>query len=579
MKAFSHFRLVRFASLSAASALVLTAVSPAMAQVGDATGIADPSRAGEQIMQPELAPRVEPNVEVKEVPAQGAPAGAEKINFELKGINLDGVSAYKKNDLEKIYAGKIGKTISLADVYKIANEITLKYRNDGYILTQVVVPPQTIDGGSVRLQVVEGYVDAVRITKQDPGMPVDIANIEGYANRISTGGPLNVRDLERQLLIINDLPGVTARSILSPSATTPGAADLDIVLDYDPVDGLLSIDNFGSRYLGDIQVGAAATLNSMLGQNEAISAQIAMAPQSWYELAYGSVGYEQPVGSLGTKVHFNASATDTEPGYDLKEFDVRGRSYLLNVGATHPFIRSRSENLTGRLNFDWRRVKSSNNVEDTRRDRISALRLGGRYEFIDLIAGPAANMFDVELSKGLNILGANEEGDDNMTRAAGDPQFTKLEAEIQRLQRVTGSVNLLLAARGQVASDALLSSEEFAVGGVGLFGRGFDPSEITGDEGIAGKVELQWKEPVKIDTSFLQTYQLYGFYDIGKVWNKDATTSSQKDDSLASVGAGVRFELPYEVDGGFAIAFPLTREPQTAGDYDPKFYFNLSKRF
>lgn len=567
---------IRLVGLTAVSTLVL--MPAAMAQVSDATGIADPSRAGEQIMQPELTPNVSPDVEVRQAPVPGAPAGADKVTFVLEDIQLDGVSTYNKDALKVVYADKVGKTISLADVYGVANDITLKYRNDGYILTQVVVPPQTIDGGTVRLQVVEGYVANVRISKQND-MPVNVANIEGYAKRINTGGPLNVRDLERQLLIINDLPGVTARSILSPSPNTPGAADLDIVLDYDPVDGLVSLDNFGSRYLGDIQVGAATTLNSMLGQNEAISAQIAMAPQSWYELAYGTIGYEQPVGPFGTKVHFNASATDTEPGYDLKQFEVKGRSYLLNFGATHPFIRSRSENLTGRVNLDWRRVKSSNNIEDTRRDRITALRFGGRYEFIDMLVGPAANMFDMELSKGLKILGANEEDDPNMTRSEADPQATKLEAEIQRLQRVTSSVNVLLAARGQLASHALLSSEEFAVGGVGLFGRGFDPSEITGDEGIAGKVELQWKDPVKLETSAIDSYQLYGFYDIGKVWNMDATTSSQKSDSLASVGAGVRVDLPYDLDGGFAVAFPLTREPQTAGDYDPKFYFNLSKRF
>lgn len=357
------------------------------------------------------------------------------------------------------------------------------------------------------------------------------------------------------------------------------AADMLIIVDYDPVDGLVGIDNFGSRYLGPVQVTGAATLNSLLGQNEAISGQLVMAPQSWYELGYAAAGYEQPVGPWGTKAHFNASITDTEPGYDLKQFDVEGRSYLLNVGATHPFIRSRTQNLYGRLNFDWRRVKSENNIEETRRDRISALRVGGRYEFIDTLIGAAANTFDAEVSKGLNIFGASDEGDDNMTRDGGDPQFTKLEVEIQRLQRLTDGVNLLVAGRGQIASDALLSSEEFSVGGVYGFGRGYDPSEITGDHGIAGKVELQWNDPVRLEPGFVDSYQLYGFYDIGRVWNEDATTNSQERDSAASVGAGVRVDLPYEIDGGFAVAFPLTREPQTAGDMDPKFYFNLSKRF
>ena len=580
MKAMGQFKQIRFAGLLGVSAAVLL-ISPAIAQVDQQTGIADPSRAGEELRQPDLTPQVAPEVKVKQAAPLNAPAGAENVKFTLNAIKFNGVSVYSDAQLQSVFADKIGQTISLADVYTIANQLTLKYRNDGYVLTQVVVPPQEISGGTPTLRVVEGYVQNITIQKEDPNAPLDMANIESYASQIAKGGPLNARDLERELLIINDLPGVNARSILSPS-TTPGAADMAIIVSHDPFDGLLSLDNYGSRYLGPVQIGAAGTLNSILGQNEAITAQLVMAPQSWYELGYASAGYSQPVGKYGTKIHFNTSVTDTDPGYDLKQFEVEGRSYLINVGATHPFIRSRSENLYGRLNFDWRRVKSENNIEETRRDRISALRLGARYEFIDTLIGAAANTVDMEVSKGLGILGASDEGDANMTRAFGDPQATKLEVEIQRLQRVTDSVNIMLAGRGQLASNALLSSEEFSVGGINS-GRGYDPSEVTGDQGISGKVELQWNDPYSFESSFMESYQLFGFYDVGRVWNDDATTASQKRDSVASVGAGVRFDLPYEVDAGFAVAFPLTRPVQTQGgdghERDPKFYFNLSKKF
>lgn len=571
------FHKLMFASVAVSA---LLAATTAQAQIAQQTGVADPSRAGEEFRQPAMTPSVEPDVRVNQTAPVQAPAGAEKVTFTLNGITFSGATVYSDEQLQSVFAGSIGQTISLADLYAIAGKLTLKYRNDGYILTQVVVPPQEIDGGVARLQVVEGYVDAITVSRADPSAPINMNNIREYASRINTaGGPLNARALERELLLINDLPGISARSVLSPSSTKTGAADLTIILDYDPVDGLVSVDNYGSRYLGPLQVGSAVTLNSMLGQNEAISAQVVVAPQDWYELAYGALGYVQPVGPYGTKVHFNANATDTDPGFDLAQFDVEGRSYLLNVGVTHPFIRSRTTNLTGRLNFDWRRVKSENNVEPTRRDRLSVVRVGGRYEFIDTLIGPAANTFDLELSKGLQILGASDEDDANMSRVAGDPQATKLEAEIQRLQRITRNVNLLLSARGQLASNALLSSEEFAVGGIGS-GRGYDPSEVVGDHGVAARAELQWKDPVNLgQQSFMESYQVYGFYDVGRVWNEDPTTPSQKRDSIASAGAGLRFDLPYDIDAGVAVAFPLTREVATKKDHDPKYYFNLSKRF
>jgi hemolysin activation/secretion protein len=577
MKAKGQFQTMRFIALMSVSALVLGAGN-AMAQ-SEATGIADPSRAGEQLQQPDMTPEVEPELRVRDQRIQPAPAGAGKINFTLKSVNVEGASVYTDKQIQSLYADKIGQTVSLKEVYDIAGTLTLKYRNDGYILTQVVVvPPSTTANGVPTLRVVEGFVANITLQKADPNAPINMATIEAYAGQLKNSSALNARDLERQLLLINDLPGVTARSVLSRSET-PGATDVTIIVDYDLFDGVLSVDNFGSRYLGPWQLGAAGTANSWLGQNEAITLQTVVAPQSWYELVFGSLGYEMPIGDYGTKVKVLGSITDTDPGYDLKQFDVKGRSYLLNVGATHPLIRSRTENLYGRLNFDWRRVKSSNDIEETRRDRLSVLRAGARYEFIDTLLGAAANTVDMEISKGLGIFGASDEGDDNMTRDAADPQATKLEADIQRLQRVTDSVNVLVGARGQIASNALLSSEEFAVGGVYGFGRGYDPSEVTGDHGIAGKVELQWNDPMALDPSYIDSYQLYGFYDIGRVWNEDATTATQERDSVAAVGGGVRFDLPHEMDGGFAVAFPLTREPATAGDRDPRFYVNFSKRF
>lgn len=577
MKTKGQNTFVRFAGVS--SFALLLAVSPAHAQLSQQTGVADPSRATESLRQPNMSADVSPAIDVKDVRPADAPAGAEKIKFTFQGINFDGVSVYTKAQLEAVYKNRLGSEQSLADVYTIANQIMLKYRNDGYILTQVVVPPQTIDDGSVTLRVVEGFVDKITLQKADDASSIDMGNIQTYAGQISKGGPLNVRDLERELLIINDLPGVTARSVLSPSPTVTGAADLLIVIDYDPIDGLVSLDNFGSRYLGPTQLGGNMTFNSWLGMNEAITAQTVLAPiNGARELAYGSLAYEQPVGPYGTKLRFFGSVTDTDPGWDLAQFKVRGHSWTLSSGLSHPFIRSRTENLTGRLLLDWRKVKSSNIIEPTREDRIVALRAGGRYEFIDMLLGVAANTVDVELSHGLNLFGTSEKRDLNLTRARGNPQFTKVEMDVQRLQRITSSVNLLVGVRGQWANGALLSSEEFGVGGINL-GRGYDPSEVVGDHGIAAKVEAQWKEPIKIQSSFVDSYQLYSFYDVGTVWNDDATTRLQKRDSIASVGVGVRMDLPYDVEAGFAVAQPLTRRVQTQNDESPKYYFNISKKF
>jgi hemolysin activation/secretion protein len=226
--------------------------------------------------------------------------------------------------------------------------------------------------------------------------------------------------------------------------------------------------------------------------------------------------------------------------------------------------------------FDWRDVITTNNLPDNREDNIRAVRVGARYDFLDTFIGVGANAFDIEFAKGLGIFGASDEGDADLTRPSGDPEFFKINAEVQRLQRVTGSVNLLIAVQGQWANDALLASEEFGVGGINI-GRAYDSSEIVGDEGVAAKVEVQWNKPVQ--WNLVQDYEVFGFFDAGKVWNKDATTADLKDESATSTGFGLRTEFMDKVNADVTVAFPLNRDIATQNDDDPRVYFSVTKQF
>lgn len=571
---------------SALFSLAITAMpvivpNSAFAQVPAAAGeaaasTASPDRVQDQIIDRIEPPELMPSIEVESLLPQSVPDGADDIEFTLNSITFENLSAYTPEQLRPVYADQLGQMISLADLYAIAARLTRTFRNDGFILTQVVVPPQTIEGGDVRLNIIEGFIDQVSVSGDDDARALDL--IQAYADRIADGRALNAANLERALLLINDLPGVSARAILSPSQAQTGAADLQLIIERDPFDALLAVDNYGSRYLGPLQFSAAGSLNSFFGFNERISAQIVAAPNSdpSEELIYFSMAYEQPINTYGTRAELFFSQTHTEPGFNLEQFDVQGKSQFFAASLEHPFIRSRRQNLTGSVVFDWRDLDSKNNLEATREDRIRAARAGMRYEFLETFWGVGINVIDLELSQGLNIFGASGTGSANLTRANGDPRFTKANLEIQRLQRLTNNIDLLLVGRGQISDGALLSSEEFGVGGINI-GRGFDPSEIVGDEGVSGKLELQWDDPVQ--WNFPQTYEVYSFFDAGRVWNDDATSSSTKRDTITSAGVGLRMDFLDDTQAEMSLAFPLNRDVETQNDRDPKFYFSLSRRF
>src|SRR3569833_1108152 len=75
---------------------------------------------------------------------QAAPAKADEVRFVLKQVKLEGATVYTEDQLRPYFADLIDKEIALSEIYALADRLTARYRNDGYILTQVIVPEQRI---------------------------------------------------------------------------------------------------------------------------------------------------------------------------------------------------------------------------------------------------------------------------------------------------------------------------------------------------------------------------------------------------------------------------------------------------
>ena len=307
-----------------------------------------------------------------------------------------------------------------------------------------------------------------------------------------------------------------------------------------------------------------------------ISVQVVTAPDHHpqRELDFLSLGYSQNIGAEGTVASVNASITSTSPGFELSEFDVRGTSRSMSFALTHPFIRSRTENLNMSLRLDINNTERHDNVSiDAIEDRLRVIRLGGNYQFADRFVG--INVISAEISRGLDILNARKRDSANLTRARGRPEFTKATASIMRIQRLSRNFELFASVSGQKSADILLSGEEFGIGGV-AYGGAYDGSEIIGEEGLAGKLELRYNSSRA--PSSAQGYQLFTYYDVGRVWDWDNTAVRDRIRSLASIGMGIRVDLNENISGSAEIALPLTRTIDSEGNKDPRFFFTLSHR-
>ncbi len=500
-------------------------------------------------------------------PESGGKFSEDKV-FVLNGVMLDGSSVYTPEQVSAFAAKYMGQQVSFADLNRIAQSITLEYRADGYMFSRVILPPQEIDGGVVRLRAVEGQISEVEVVGDYTDSNDLIAK---FANKIRSAGPANSKDIERYLLLIDDLPGIKARSVLQPGAQ-PGTTKMIITIEEDRFEGSLKVDNRGSKYLGQTRGEATVAGNSLLGLHERTTLR-ALVTKDTEELRFFDVYHEQQLGSEGVKVVGRYAATRTEPGAELKPLDVEGDSDLFDLEFVYPYIRNRQYNLDLKAGFEALNSESDVLGTQVSEDKIRAFTVGTRFDMTDSLAG--VTQVDLGGTFGVDMFGATDDGA-GRTRTNGEHQFARFNVSAIRIQDLPGDFSLFASAEGQYSADPLLASEEFSVGGE-VYGRAYDSGEIAGDKGIAGSVELRYGGPVEND--YLKSYQVYGFYDIGKVWNEDVAVGESEHDSLASAGAGLRVNLAYDLSGGVEFTMPLTRNVASERDDDKRIFFNVLKRF
>ena len=497
-----------------------------------------------------------------------APEAAKSTYFVLKSVTIKGATAFTPSQLKKSYAPYIGNRITLADAYEIANKITERYRSAGYFLSLAHVPNQRITNGIVIIQVVEGYISKVDLPPKHKNSSV----IQGYVDRLLDQRPVTSNAVESFLLRLNDLPGYSFRAVLAPVENgAPGETKLVLEPSKKAGRGSISIDNYSSRFLGPHEATAAYSTSLLPMQQTSVSGLTSLPTDT---LNYGTLNHRMVI-APDVVLELNGGLTKAYPGYRLESSEIKSTAASAGLALNYQWVRQRDENFSLKLGVDSRDVATDTLGTALTRDHIRALRLNASYDTSDQWSGyNAANLI---ISQGIDGLGANKKSDANLSRAGAIPDFTKAELSLSRLQRVNDDWSLQASAMGQIAAGGLYSSEQFGYGGQ-AFGRAYDSSEITGDQGISGSLELRYSGWSDAEAIRLQPYV---FYDVGQVWNDGIGQS--KSDSADSAGIGVRFATDWQQTGNIGVAMPLHRDVSAplygSGSSGPRILFQVGQEF
>jgi hemolysin activation/secretion protein len=539
---------LRYPTLAAAllSALTLSAHAQTSPDAGSLQQQIDSER------QQQMPKRVAP--EKAAAPAAMKPTAG--VVLTVKQFRFAGNQLMSAEQLAPVVADYLDHPLDFAQLQGATAAVGAAYRSAGWVVN-AYLPQQDIKDGIVTIHIIEAVFGKLKMGDTQPKR-VAPGQVEAiFTAQQATGVSLNADNLDRALLLADDLPGITVAGSLA-AGSSEGETDLILKLADEPLMvGEVSADNFGSRSTGANRFSGNVNLNSMLGIGDSLANNLIHTEGS----DYLRMAYNLPAGSEGWRVGVSASSLAYKlVTVEFAALDGKGTSTAAGVDASYPVIRSRLKNLYLSFNYDNKQFDNQSSGVTQSHYQIDNFSMGLNGNVFDELGGGGANSYSFILSSGHVSLGQIDAGENTALKR----NFSKLRYTLSRQQAVTDNISLFAAVVGQESDrNDFDSSEKFYLGGASGV-RAYPASEGGGSTGNISNMELRWRLP--------EGFNITAFYDHGEIHNYDNTASYNLN------GAGV--SLAWQASFGLNLKATLAQRignnpnPTTTGNDQDGSYTN-----
>lgn len=505
-----------------------------------------------------------------EAATERAPLTDSSIKVTVKAFRFSGISGIATEaELQELLAGAIGKEQGLADLQRLAAQVTSYLRSKGFFLARAYLPKQEITAGIVEIAVIGGRVDGGAVIRTKPPVRISSGILQDMLDDgIKSGQALQSNQLERSLMLINDLPGVAAKGTLERGASYGSTKVLLDVTEGPLLSGGVSADNFGNRYTGAWRGTGFLNINDPFG----IGDQLTLSMTGAENLYQGRIGYTTLLHTNGLKGGISFSSLSYKLGKEFEIGDYHGYANTIGASVSYPVIRSRAFSLWANASYEYRMLDDyglGSLIKD--RDIHS-----GSFDLtasgLDSFGGGGLTSIRLAITAGDLMLGNQASAQTDATTARTAGTYSKLTYSVARLQRIVTNLAFFGSASGQLSLDRNLdSSEEFILGGPSGI-RSYPVGEASGDEGHSFTGELRYDMPVPQRYGNLQ---LVGFFDAGNItlhknaWLNSITTATGANNYwLYGSGIGLNYSKPglFALRGTWAHTIDSNSGRSTTGE-------------
>lgn len=456
-------------------------------------------------------PKITPPPEIKK---------KDSVIVKPKEFRFFGNKLISSEDLTFAVKPFLNKELSFDGLLLAADAVAAAYKDFG-VLARAYLPEQDVSEGLITIQIVEARFAGLRTNEYASEM-VGVEVVEAFFEKAQAlGQPLKPSKLDRAILLVDDLPGISILGTLEPGQSEGETALFVQAKDEPRFVGDLGFDNTGSRATGSKRLTVNMAMNSP-GQRGEILTLNGIRSQG---TQYGRLYLNVPDGFDGLRLGFSVSTLTYKviegPGAAVA---VKGKSNSKGIDSNYPIIRGRLHNVYWSTALDNKSFFTED-ISSVRSDYESdSFRTGLSGNAFDDFGGGGSNSASINYTKG-NLKYALQ----NSQLIGIDPKFNKFNYSFTRQQSIVESHSVLFSLQGQHARQALDSSEKFYLGGSQSV-RAYPTSELGGERGYLVSAEWRWR----VNSDWVLT----AFRDQGQATSLPATSSDEKS-TLTVKGYGV----------------------------------------
>ncbi len=471
--------------------------------------------------------------------AVGAAWAIEPIRFEISRFEVSGNTLLPAAEVQAAVAPYAGSGRDFGDVQRALEALEALYHAHGWNVVTVQLPEQELNGGVVRLNVIQTKVRQVEVTGN---RWFSEANVRASLPTLVPGATPNLNDVSRNLKLVNENPAKKVKLSLA-GADVGGEDVVDAkveVADERPWRVMFNADNTGTASTGKTHAGVMLQHADLWGRDHVGTLQYTTTAERPDRVAVWAAGYHVPLYALGDSVDLFASYSNVDSGAvnaGLFDLTVSGKGAV--YGARYNHVLPKRGDLESRIVYGLDVKAYRNNVVFGTQNFGNDITV--RPLSIAYAGSHAAPDGQTDFSIALlqNVPGGSRGGAEDFAAvrsgAKAGYRMVRFAAAFTNVIAADWQTRVLL--NGQWTRDALVPGEQFGAGGATTV-RGFGERDLATDTGIVSNVELY--TPDLCNRAGWQC-RVLGFYDTAWGERNRALASELHRAAISSTGLGLRF--------------------------------------